>query len=285
MLRLRKRPEPDINELQRLAKEFHHAIDAMWLHSDAAFDALHGVAPPGCAPIQDPLKSALHSRSGSLQLYKVCCNEPIDCLLELNLRPKSDLTVGLRGYDDSSHLYYRLFARTPNSSQQLQKLEVEYLPGTGAVDAKPSDVIDRIDSGFQLFKSRSHDESIIIPAEGEGTSLSSLHIKKQSLEYVEIYSEPKSLISLFEDLKGKSVMYNKGRLSVGAKIALAYKIVESSFFLLGTPWLMTLSSRCLLLLQDTKHERPRFILRIQANDLIDILWENREDLSEKKPTL
>lgn len=286
LLRLRKRPERSINELsinelKRLVKDLNNAIDAIWLYSDAAFDALHGAVAPRYAPIRDLLESALQSRSGSLQLYKLCCNESTDCSLELNLRPKSDLTVGLQEYDGSSHLYYRLFAGTPNSSKQL-KLEVEYLPGTGTVHAEPSDVLDHKDSGFQLFKSSPHDESTVIPVGGQGTSFSSLQIKNRSLKYVKLNPEPKSLISVFEDLQGEKVMYNKERFSVGAKIELAYKIVESSFFLLGTPWLLMLNSQNLWRLQDTEHKRPIFVLQIQAIGFVDILFDDSEALSETR---
>lgn len=282
LLRLRKSPEPSINELKRLVKDFNHAIDAIWLHSDAAFDALHGVVAPQCAPIHDLIGSVLQSRSGSLQLYNLCCNESTDYSLELNLRPKSDLTGRLHEHDRSSHLYYRLFARTPNNSMQLRKLEVEYLPATGSVRAKPSDVLDHKDSGFQLFESSPHDESIIVPVEGEGTSFSSLQIQKQALEYVEINSETKSLISMFEGMKGKKGLYNKERFSVGAKIELAYKIVESSFFLLGTPWLLMLNSQNLLKLQHTEHDRPTFVLETQTIGRVDILLDDSEALSETK---
>lgn len=282
LLRMKKRPEPRINELKKLVEQFSLAIDAIWLHSDAAFDALHGIAAPGRAPIRDLLESALQSRSGSLQLYKLCCNESTDCSLELNLRPESDLKVGFHEYDGSSHLYYRLFARTPHSSKQLRKLEVEYLPGTGNVHAKPSDFLDHKDSGFQLFKTSPNDESTIIPVEGEGTSFSSLRIQKESLEYVELNTEPKSLISVFEDLKGKKVIYYKEGFSVGAKIELAYKLVESSFFLLGTPWLSMLNSQNLLRLQDTEQKRPNFVLAVQAIGLVDMLLDDSEALSETK---
>lgn len=279
LLRVKKRPEPSIDELKKLVEQFNRAVDTIWLYSDAAFDALHGVLAP---PIHDLLESALQSRSGSLQLYKLCCNESTDCSLELNLRPKPDLKAGLHEYDGSSHLYYRLFARTPNSSKQLRKLEVEYLPGTGTVHAKPSDVLDRKDSGFQLFKSSLNDESTTIPLEGEGTSFSSLRIKMQSLEYVKLNSEPKSLISVFEDLKREKVLYYQERFSVGAKIELAYKIVESSFFLLGTPWLSMLNSQNVLRVQDTEQKRPNFVLEVQSIGLVDMLLDDSEALSETK---
>lgn len=285
LLRLKKRPKPSITELKKLVEDFNQAVDAIWLYSDAAFDALHGVLTPGQGdPIRDLLESALQSRSGSLQLYKLCCNESTDCSLELNLRPKSDLKLGLHEYGGSSHLYYRLFARTPKSPKLLRKLEVEYLPGTSSVHAKPFDFPDHKDSGFQLFKIRPSDESTIIPVERKGTdsSFSSLRIQKQSLEHVKLNSEPISLTSVFETLKGKKVLHYKEHFSVGAKIELAYKIVESSFFLLGTPWLSMLNSQNLLRLQDTEQKRPNFVLKIQAIGLVDMLFDDSEALSETK---
>ena len=284
-VRLSKRHEPSFKELKDLAQEFNLAVDAIWLYSETVFDSLHGVLAPGLhAPNRDLLlTSALQSRSGSLKLYKLCCNNSSDWTLDLDLKPDIDSKHRLSGNEGLSHLFYQLFARTPIDSTQLGKLVVENLPESGASHSKPSDTHNCGDSDFQLLKINSDVGEMIIPVEREGTKPSScLRIEKPRLEAVHLRSKPESLRTVLKRVRETSTLSPEEHLSVGAKVELAYKIIESGFFLLGTPWLSLLNSQNILRLKDVDGRRPSFVLEVQTFGLVDLLFDDAEAISETK---
>ena len=285
LTRLKKTPEPSFAELRGLVKDLNLAVDAIWLYSETVFDSLHGVIAPGLLPpMRDVLlTSALQSRSGSLELYKLCCKGSTDCTLELDLKP--DTSSGVRPFenDEPSRLSYQLFAQTSNDSTQLRKLLVENSPIKESFGTKSLDILGREDSDFQLFKIKPSVESIIIPVEREGANASScLLIEKPSLEDVQLTSEPETLGKILKRLKGTNLLSPEEHFSVGAKVELAYKIVESGIFLLGTPWLSLLNSQHLLRLKDANRKRPSFVLEVQTIGLVDLLYDDSEALSETR---
>ena len=285
LVRLSKRHEPSFKELKDLAQEFNLAVDAIWLYSETVFDSLHGVLATGLhAPNRDLLlTSALQSRSGSLKLYKLCCNDPSDCVLDLDLKPDTNSKHRLSGNEGLLHLFYQLFTHTPNDSTQLRKLVVENLPESRASRSKPSDAHDCGDSDFQLFKIKSDVEEMIIPVEREGTKPSScLRIEKPRLEAVLLRSKPESLRTVLKRLRETSTLSPEEHFSVGAKVELAYKIIESGFYLLGTPWLSLLNSQNILRLKDVDGRRPSFVLEVQTFGLVDLLFDDAEAISETK---
>ena len=285
LMRLKRRHDPSIKELKELITELSLAVDSLWLYSETVFDSLHGVLAPGLRiPIRDLLlKSALQSRPGSLQLYKLCCNDSTDCILELDLRPDSDLKDRAHTDDGTSHLLYQLFARTPNDSTKLRKLVVQNVPHNDVSPAKSFDILGRGDSSFQLFKINSSVEGIIIPVEREGAiSSSCLRIEKPFLEHVQLKSTPESLGKVLKRLRETDLLSPREHFSVGAKVELAYKIVESGIFLLGTPWFSLLTSQNLLRIKDAHRARPSFGLEVQTFGLVDLLFDDSEALSETK---
>ena len=284
-VRLSKRHEPSFKELKDLAQEFNLAVDAIWLYSETVFDSLHGVLAPGLhAPNRDLLlTSALQSRSGSLKLYKLCCNDSSDCILDLDLKPDTNSKHRLSGTEGLVHLFYQLFTHTPNDPTQLRRLVVENLPESGASHSRPSDAHDYGDSDFQLFKIKSDIEEMIVPVERDGTKPSScLRIEKPRLEAVQLRSKPESLRTVLKRVRQTSTLSPEEHFSVGAKVELAYKIIESGLFLLGTPWLSLLNSQNILRLKDIDGRRPSFVLEVQTFGLVDLLFDDSEAISEAK---
>ena len=284
-VRLSKRHEPSFKELKDLAQEFNLAVDAIWLYSETVFDSLHGVLAPGLhAPKRDLwLTSALQSRSGSLELYKLCCNDSSNFVLDLDLKPDINSKYRLNENEGLSHLFYQLFARNPNDSTQLGKLVVENLPESRFSHPKPSDAHDCGDSDFQLSKIKSDLEEMIIPVEREGTKSSScLRIEKPRVKTVQLRSIPESLRTVLKRVRETSTLSSEEHFSVGAKVELAYKIIESGLFLLGTPWLSLLSSQNILRLKDVDGRRPSFVLEVQTFGLVDLLFDDSEAISETK---
>ena len=284
LMRLKNRHEPSFQRLRDLANAFNHAVDSLWLYSETIFDSLHGVlAPELQANDRDHfLTNALHSRTGALELYNLCCNDSTDCTLELDLKPESGLSGQVRENDGSSRPLYQLYAVNWGNLKQLRKLVVESFTDNQVNYAKNSHVQDSDDPDFQLFKIDPNSECIVIPIKRNEAGLSSyLRIEKPFLKDVQLESAPEDLNMVLDRLQKRNMLSAGEHFSVGAKVDLAYKIVESSIFLLGTPWLSLINSRNLLRLKHAD-QRPSFVLQVQTFSLVDLLFEDSEALSETK---
>ena len=287
LVKLKKRQEPSLSELKNHIKDINLAIDRLWLCSETMFDSLHGVlaARPRLPLRELLLRTALLSRIGSLELYKFCCNDSADCILDLDLRPEPNFKSHESKDEEDSHLFYQLFAVNRGDDTQLRKLVVENVAETTTPRAKSLEVVDAGDSEFQLFKIDAHKNGIMVPIKTDGpTSSSCLRIETPTLESIQLQSEPKTLLRILQRTKEKSLPSSGEHFSIGAKIELAYKIVESGFFLLGTPWFSLLKSHTLLRLKQPG-QRATFALQVQTFGLVDLLFDDSEALSETKQLL
>jgi hypothetical protein len=284
-LRSKKRLGSKISELKDLAGALNLAIDRLWLYSETVFDSRHGVwAQELRFPSSDILlTSALQSRSGSLQLYDLCCKSKLDCSLGMDLLEadkKPSIPLHERG-SSSMHLFYQLFTRAGDGSKELQKLVVENIPEEDASDMQKEQVMEPDISDLQIFKTRSSTASMIIPVARQGSSRAScLRIEPKGAASVQLKSDPESLAKVLDTLKNTTNLSTYEHFSIGAKVELAYKIVECGFFLLGTPWFSSLSSWNILRLKSARRSRHSFTLEIQTLDLDDLLFDDPGALDE-----
>ena len=284
LVRLKNRHEPTFQRLKDLANAFNHAVDTIWLYSETIFDSLHGVLAPGLrATDRDHLlTNALHSRTGALELYKLCCNDSTDCTLELDLKPGPGPGGQIPENDGSYGPLYQLYAVNPGNLTQLRKLAIESFADNQISYANIPNIQDHNNPDFQLFKIDPNSEAIVIPIKQNELGLSSyLRIEKPFFEDIQLRSAPEDLNKVLNRLQKRNPLSDEEHFSVGAKVDLAYKIVESSIFLLGTPWLSLINSRNLLRLKHAD-QRPSFAIQVQTFGLVDLLFDDSEALSETK---
>ena len=284
LVRLKVRPEPSFQELKGLANAFNHAVDAIWLYSETIFDSLHGVLVPGLrATDRDHLlTNALQSRTGALELYNLCCSDSTDCTLELDLKPESGSSSQKPENHGGYRSLYQLYAVNQDNLKQLRKLVIESFADNQVPCAESSNTRISEDPEFQIFKIDPNSEGIIIPIKHNRAGLASyLQIERPFLEDVQLESAPENLNRVLSRLQERNPLSSGDHFSFGAKLDLAYKVVESSIFLLGTPWFSLVNSRNLLRLKHA-HQRPSFALQIPTFGLVDLLLEDSEALSETK---
>ena len=284
-MRPKKRPDA---KLQRIAATLSRSIDELWLYSEAVFDSLHGVmAQDSRLPSRDKLlTSALQSRAGSLELYGLCAKSTLDCSLAIDLLDSgagfSSPMLGdpPNGHGSSAmHLFYQLFTQAHENPKKYQKMVIENVPEADLSRIETSETIQPNLSDLQLFKPRSDTTIVQIPKQGSRPA-SCLRIPKKPTGHVFLRSDPENLASVLQTLQEASNLSNKEHFSIGAKIELAYKIVESGFFLLGTPWFSSLGSKNLLRLKRNGLQRHSFMLEIQTLDFTDLLFDDSEALAE-----
>lgn len=284
-LRSKKRLKTKIRDFDGLVGDLNLAIDKLWLYSETVFDSLHGLLEQELRlPRRDILlTAALQSRSGSLQLYDLCCKSTLDCSLGMDLfdadtRPPNPLHE--RG-SSSLHLFYQLFTRARLGPKEIQKLVVENIPEEDAPNMQDGHLIEPDVFDLQIFKKRSSTDSMIIPVAHQGSGPGScLRIEQNKAVNVQLKSDPEPLAKVLDTLKNITNLSAHEHFSIGAKVELAYKIVESGFFLLGTPWLSSLSSWNILRLKSARRSRHSFMLETQTLDLSDLLFDDPEALTE-----
>lgn len=338
------RPRPKDQEVKLLAAALNKSIDELWLYTETVFDSLHGVmAQEERYPSRENLlASALQSRAGTLELYNLCANSPIDWSLELDLLDAGPMSFNsLRQSVNSSlqpfyhllsqtldtpnivhqviventpegissieqkdeviqpeqfefprlnpalHLFYQLVFQTHGLSTDLQKPNTENVSKGGSPFELKGEVIQPHHTESQksrprLYKSMSGSSTVVIPVAGKDSGAPScLRIRESSIADLHLRSSPETLAGVLETLKkATSNLSVSEHFSVGAKVELAYKIVECGFFLLGTPWFSSLRSKNILRLKSTGRKRNSFMLRIQTLDMDDLLFDDAEALTE-----
>ncbi|KAL8685674.1 MAG: hypothetical protein Q9224_005724, partial [Gallowayella concinna] len=262
-----KQRNPNIQKLYDHGRHLSDLMDELWIFSDTAFDLRHGLSTTEMKPAGSDrlLESALHSRAGSLELFRLCSMQTEDCNLEMDL------------YHYGNSPCYRLV--TEPSPRKIRRMVVESLldQDVPAMTADSSVIFDG--NGAQLFQPSSTYQLIKVPPRGS-TSPAYLRISGHR-EAHSLESSPRSLREIIKHRQSTKRFPMEEILPRKARIALAFKVTESTLYLLGTPWLSSLNSTNLRHLDSAHGEHPAFILRTPTSDLEDLLSDDPAALSEK----
>lgn len=269
-----------------LVLQLSRSIDELWTYSEVAFDSLHGRLAKSPLPARDKLLvESLKARAGSLALYRACNGTGVDWSLEVDLfgagsEPKNLLNrPGALSSTMSTKLFYHLFIQHPDALAELTDVTVESFASFGSQESRNREVVDYQSFNLQIFDPRSPRQSGVICVSTQSTgALNYFRIAKPPTT-VSLDHQSISLTQVLGNLQKKSTLKTVGRLSLSARLELAYKLVECGFYLLGTPWLASLSSKRLRKMETSDHQ-PYYILEIQTLDLDDLFFEDPEALSE-----
>jgi hypothetical protein len=181
--------------------------------------------------------------------------------------------------DHSLRPLYQLFTQVPELG--LRKLVVQNVL---EADVHPIDINKVIEFGvmdLQRVIPNSERDTEMVKVSHYGSSPQSyLRIPQTPVLPVRLTSDPESLATILTTLSKSAKLSTEEHFSTGAKVELAYKVIECGFFLLGTPWFSSLSSKNLLRLKKAGSERPSFILGIQTLDFSDLLSDDPGALAE-----
>lgn len=267
-------------EIQVLASSLNRSIDELWIFSESLFDSRHGLlAITSKSTARDTLlHCAVQSRAGSLKLYDLCLNHAEDYNLEMDLLDDSMAWKDLNRRDGVPlTLTYSLVIEPKENV--LQKLDVKHVQ---EIDVSKEEIAESIEPGnsdFRLFRPRSHDTVIRIPQHRTG-SQHYLRIAEGRSRTVHLKTSPESLARILEGMENASHLLTKEYLSTEAKAKLALKVAECGFFLLGTPWFSSLSSKNLRTSNNHAEDNLSFMLRTQALDYRDLISDDPGALTE-----
>lgn len=270
------------------AIQLSKSIDELWTYSEVAFDSLHGLFAHQMVPpwLERLLAISLHARTGALALYSACSESKADYSLEVDLFGEN---LGIRSVFHRRspflstmplELLYHLFAQDRVIPVNVSEITIETMSKPGEQDVSSSGIVE-------------HDIKITDLAANESwpSLKSGLYSIKSHTEYATSYfriarppvaaqldGETQSLAQLLDKAQIGSALEPEGPLSQETKIELAFKVVECGFFLLGTPWLASLSSKWLRRIK--RKGRTSFVLEVQTLNLEDLYFEDPNALSE-----
>lgn len=273
-----------------LAIQLSRSIDELWTYSEVAFDSLHGIfAQKINPPFRDRLLTcSLQARAGSLALFAACSRSKAAYSLEVDLfsdyegKRRSSLSRMSRSSSKTtSRLYYHLFVQAPETSAYTADMMIVSVANPGEQDFGDSKPFE--------FNVETHDLADCESWPHKKSNLFSLQPKAAYVPSYFQFAKPTAALTfdgetesiahlLYEDRVTSNTNLGQRPLSLLRRIELAFKLVECGFYLLGTPWLASLSSKRLRRIKTngSKH----FVLEVQTLELEDLYSEDPKALSE-----
>ena len=202
---------PDLGDL---AMQLSQTVNILCMYSHFIFDSRN--APRDPIILESVRYEALEVRRGFIALYRRCCQWGLDCSLDLHVWRFPEHY----GKDDSSNcLTCRLLAVPRVGGCPVKDISISILYNPGPV--RGDLITEHVD--FNVF-----------PEQVKG-------------KYIRLSPEKDDIATLIEMSEGP-VSCGEGTLvnlrlplSREDKIGLAFKLVETGYYLLGTPWFASLS--------------------------------------------
>ena len=273
-----------------LAIQLSRSVDELWTYSEVAFDSLHGIfAQKINPPFRDRLLTcSLQARAGSLALYAACNRSKAGYSLEVDLfgdcggNRRSSLSCTSRSSTKTtSRLYYHLFVQAPETSAYTGDMMIESVANPGEQDFGKTKAFDFDVNTIDLagFESWPHEKYTLFFLRPKGAYAPSYFRVAKPPAALTLDGDTESIAHLFyKDRVTSNTKLAQRPLSLLRRIELAFKLVECGFYLLGTPWLASLSSKRLRRVE-TKG-RKQFVLEVQTLELEDLYSEDPKALSE-----
>ena len=283
-LRSKQQSSENFKAIQKLAASLSQSIDQLWIYSETVFDSLHGIlAQETKVPEREKLLTlALQTRAGSLDLHTLCSVSTVDCCLEINLLDAGSTSLQLLYGPEypSGRLLFHLFAQPHEFPQEIKELTVENIPEPDESESVRDEVIESNEPDLQLFKSQSETGTKRVMVYGHGSNPPSCLVLPRTIGTMLLETKPDSLAKLLTTPAKGTDSSTAEHLSMGAKVELAYKVVECGFFLIGTPWFSSLNSKNILRMRTHKQSHSTFVLEVQTVDHNDMLLDDPGALAE-----
>lgn len=290
------------SDLLRLTGELRKSIDVLWTYSEVAFDSLHGILSKKIisARSENYLLNLLHSKIGSLALYKACYSSGRDCSLDLDLingSPKSHSSSTARvsiSSRTSTNLFYHLVTQScnapddPKSETRTEAKEITIESGLNLEhqNNSVSEPFNLDETDLETFELQyaSKPSTIRILSQGEDrmlffrvTKYTSNNVSTPQYESLAQILNRTKVITPSKLVPPPSLETEVDQLSIKVKVDLAFKLVECGLYLLGTPWLAKLDSNTLKRVEGGKQP---FVLKIQTLNVDDLAFDDPDALAE-----
>ena len=271
----------ELQKLQNLSTTLNRIVDGLLIYSETVFDSIHPVSSlePKVPESDRLLQNALRSRSCSLELYYSCSLSKLRCSLEMDLFD-SGKAPSTRSEASPSVTYHLVAQSREAPGTFIKQMAIESVETSATVQSETDGMSVQKMENLQLFHSTGGDGTTLLRVAARGAAqLTYFRIPQKNNRPMTLDSDPESLANLLNRRQSANFSTQE-HLSVGIKVELAYKVVECGFFLLGTPWFASLSSKNLLRLRKRKKTHYSFCLETQTLDLDDLLYDDPGALAE-----
>ena len=266
----------------QLALDLDRTIDQLWIHSEVSFESLHGIPVKRySSPARDQqLARSVLVRQGAIALYQACQRSATQCELDLDLLTIRNMPPNPRdtscSASDTSLFYHLLAANDPKQSRW--DITAENFHFSEAATISPNIKVHE-EPDLAVFESSSRSNSHIICIQTSYSSTDN-HYFRVATNHTATgpLSERETLAIELDGCKTSTKPGILHSLPLRRKVELAYDLVQCGFYLLGTPWLASLTSKNLRGIETT--EKMVCLLRVKTIPLDYIYLENPDALSE-----
>lgn len=282
-----KKPQPPTS--LHLALELRQTIEWLWVYSGVSNELMNGSSKKEYSPALDQqLSRCVTVRQGAVVLYEACQRSTRRCELELDIWSDRDMPTNrqhITPLATETSLFYHITvvsATTPEVTGW--NLTAQSLEGPEVVAMNP-DITVHDEPDLTALEPSPLSSSHIL---GIRPSYSGINCDPWTDYYFEVTAAHTTAGSMSEsERSAPPLKSNRPLTAVGSqrpltwqdKWDLAYNLAQSGFYLLGTPWLASLSSKTLRIMK-TK-DRAVFILDVKTWELESIfLDENSYRLSD-----
>lgn len=257
-------------------------IDQLCIQADVSFESLHGIPARkhGLVAAKPQLSRSIPIRHGAIALYQACQRSATQCKLDLDLlrnhctspnpqhspRPASD-----------SSLFYNMRFESVKPDVRLWKITAEAfsLPegATASTNVKTYEEPD-----LAVFTSHPPSSSRIIGIQ-TNYSRDNFYFRVAAADNTKApASKRESLALTMSKNKVSTEVVTLPYRSLKNKLDSAYNLVQCGFYLLGTPWLASLSNKRLCRLET--EDRSSCLLEVKMIPVESFYLENPDALSE-----
>lgn len=245
-----KRPRVLTAKLQSildLALELDETIDELWIHSEVLFESLRDIpARTHGPPARDQQASrSLPVRQGALALYQACLRSTIQCELNLDLLTHRDMPPDPQNTPRSvseTSLFYHMLVESADPEVGLCDIIAESFDYSEAATTRPT-IKTHAELDLADFKSSQLLSSHMICVQPSHFNDSYYFRVAVAHTVTAPVTENETLALELHRTRTSTEAGRLQSLSLSAKLDLAYNLVQCGFYLLGTPWLASLSSK------------------------------------------
>ena len=280
-------PRSKLSALYHRGTLMRDLVNDLCACSQTAFDSLHGLTkkPAQASGGDKRIADSIQGRKASLMLYRYLNSLRQDFSLDIDLfRSFSDskqFSLVKRSSVSSilaTTFYYRIFTQAGDSRAHLQNYYVVgILTEPRNRDSNQSAIAEIDYSDLKSLAAESEAQNSVVKYQPYPTSSPFPGIIKP-LSTTTSFAKSESLIEVLEGLDSPGSTSSIHPLTLMSRFDLAFKLAESGFYLLGTPWFASLS--CRRLKRIPGEESHGFALEIQTLYLEDLAYDDPQALSE-----
>ena len=264
-------------------------VSELCIYSEAVFVCVNGSTALDLEPAKKEkgLGLALECRIAAITLWKLSKSQPEEIYLELDPLSRKE-GWGLKFGEKPGFYIPLLIEASDTEIPTLRKRHVDYVDETDVDREDWEEIFDPEESDYQLFRGRIEQVNFRVPRANLRVP-HFLQVHRLSPKTIKLIMKPTSLADILRqpfvestDKEGEPQFRSGIWPRTGSKIELAFELVESGLFFIGTPWFSRLGSNDIRRYYNTETKDHHYMLRAPYKNSRDLFLGNTGALSETR---